>query len=84
MSPITHPSNTRTLGAPADWPVDPLIPCNALGITDTQVGPSMPAMVSFWKPTEAEIVMLANGGVVRLWIVGSTHPVVMVDTGEPT
>lgn len=36
MKPVRHPSNNRTLGAPAGWDQSKL-PVEALGITDTEL-----------------------------------------------
>jgi hypothetical protein len=38
----------------------------------------MPAMVSCWEPTPAELAVLNNGGKVYLRIVGQGHPPVMI------
>ncbi len=37
-------------------------------------------MTSLWEPSPAELAMLAGGGHVRLTILGSGHPPVMLTT----
>lgn len=69
-----HPTNNRVFGAPKGWDQDAL-PCGALPITATEVAGAA-VMVSFWQPTDAEILQLARGGLVTLWIYGEVHPVV--------
>lgn len=71
---------TRNLGAPPDWDGD-LGKCNVLPIRDVTVEDS-PFMVSAWEPTPAELVALAAGASVNLWIAGRAHPVVSLTVGE--
>jgi S-adenosylhomocysteine hydrolase len=81
MNPTQHPSNNAVFGAPKDWDQRE-IPCGALAITRVTVDQVGPAMVSYWRPTDEEIIHLARGGLVALWIYGTTHPVVAMDV-EP-
>jgi len=39
-----------------------------------------PVMVSLWEPSPAELKTLVEGGSVRLTILGTAHPPVMVET----
>lgn len=78
---IQHPSNSRVLGAPVGWDQQAL-ECGALPITDSQVQ-GQPAMVSFWQPDEEDLRQIASGKPVRLWVLGTVHPPVIVDV-EPT
>ena len=75
-----HPSNNKVLGAPVGWNQGEL-PCNALPITCTEVN-GMPAMVSYWTPTEEERAQIAAGGMLALWVIGSIHPPVAIEV-EP-
>jgi hypothetical protein len=72
MKPVSHPSNTRTLAAPAGWDQNGL-PVDPLGITD-QVVEGAPCVWSFWEPDAAELAELAAGGQIVLSIVGQTMP----------
>ena len=82
MERMQHPSNNAVLGAPAGWDQRTL-PCNALPITRTDWD-GVPAVVSFWKPTPAEIQATKAGPPVMLWVAGSTMPPValMVEAQE--
>jgi hypothetical protein len=80
MQRTQHPSNNRVIGAPAGWDQKE-IPCDALPVTDV-VQDGLPWMVSFWRPTAAELATLQAGGTVALWISGRVHPVVAI-AAEP-
>lgn len=78
MNPIRHPSNTRTLAAPAGWdhrgvPVEPL------GITDTELN-GVPCVMSFWQPDAEDLANIAAGSPIGLSIVGRTMPPAAVVT----
>lgn len=51
----------------------------ALAIRD-EVVDGVNQMTSVWEPTPAELNDLANGGAVRLTILGNGHPPVMITT----
>ena len=70
MESIEHPSNNAVLGAPAGWDQSAL-PCDALAVTRDVVD-GVPCVVSFWKPSDAELATLQAGGSVALWVVGET------------
>lgn len=70
-----HPSNTGVLGAPPGVPIDE---CNALPITRIRYSDGMPAVVSYWRPTAAELELLAQGHAVRLTVLGTTHAPLML------
>lgn len=53
----------------------------ALAILD-EVIDGVPQMTSVWEPTPRELAMLQDGGAVRLTILGTTHPPVMI-TAQP-
>lgn len=76
MNCYRHHTNNDVLGAPKGWDQAQL-PCEALPITRTECE-GIPAVVSYWKPTENELAILAGGGSIALWVIGSTMPPVML------
>ncbi|EPE99523.1 hypothetical protein [Rhizobium grahamii] len=46
-------------------------------------GEGTPAMVTAWSPTPEELARLNAGASVHLRVLGTMHPPVMVDVGEP-
>ena len=76
MDNINFNGKTRTLGEAQGY--------RALHIKDINLvdekGNQFPAMISVWKPTEAELEVLMNGGFVMLTVLGNSHPPVMLDT----
>ena len=70
-----HPTNNDVLGAPPGVPIDE---CNALPITRIQYSDGTPAVASYWRPTPAELALLAAGAAVRLVVLGTTHPPLML------
>lgn len=81
MKPVSHPSNTRTLGAPAGWDQSGL-PVDALGITD-QLVEGVPCVWSFWEPDAEELAAIAAGGKVILSVVGRTMPPALLLVSTP-
>lgn len=81
MTPIKHPSNTRTLGAPVGWDQSGL-PVEPLGITDTELE-GVPCVMSFWQPDDVDLANIAAGGLIGLSIVGRTMPPACVVTLYP-
>jgi hypothetical protein len=75
MNRHQHPTNNDVLGAPPGVPIDE---CNALPITRIQYSDSTPAVVSYWRPSPAELALLARGSAVRLTVLGRTHPPLML------
>lgn len=71
MNPVQHPSNNDVLGAPPGVSIEE---CRALPITRVQYDNGLPAVWSYWQPTDAERLAIANGAPVRLSIYGLTHP----------
>lgn len=49
---------------------------------DTDEG-RIPAMVSEWRPTLQELHAITLGAPIRLSILGTAHPPVMLSVGEP-
>jgi hypothetical protein len=79
MNKHQHPTNNAVLGAPKGWDQG-VLPCSALAITRiTYEGEGgQQGVMSFWKPTADELVMLAAGGSVALTVLGTTMPPVML------
>lgn len=77
MNRTQHPSNNAVLGAPAGWSQDAL-PCGALPITRTEVNGN-PCVISFWRPTAEELVMLNDGALVSVWVIGATVPPMSIE-----
>lgn len=71
MRPTQHPSNNDVLGAPLGVPIDE---CKALPITRVRYDNGMPAVWSFWQPSDAERAAIAAGAPVMLSCWGMTHP----------
>ena len=70
-----HPANNDVLGAPPGTPIDE---CAALPITRIQYSDGTPAVASYWRPTADELALLNQGLAVRLTVLGTTHPPVML------
>lgn len=75
MIPIQHPSNNAVLAAP---PGVAASECRALAITRVQYPDGMPAVRSYWRPSQAELAALAAGAVVQFECWGSTHPPIAI------
>lgn len=52
--------------------------CNALPVTRIQYSDGTMAMASYWVPTKAELELIASGKPVRLVVLGTTHPPLML------
>lgn len=46
-------------------------------------GPETPRMVTAWQPTPDELARLIAGASVHLSILGTVHPPVMIEVGDP-
>ena len=55
----------------------------ALTIRDEILQDIGPAMTSLWEPSPAELELLKAGGYVRLSIMGTVHPAVMMSVQGP-
>ena len=53
---------------------------NELDVVDIERKDGSNHMLSLWKPTPEELEMLNNNGVVALFILGTEHPPVIVQT----
>jgi hypothetical protein len=72
MQPLRISNATRVLAETQDEYL-------ALAILDEEIN-GTPCMTSIWEPTPRELKHLADGGAVRLTIVGSSHPPVLITT----
>lgn len=70
---------TRVLGAPTDWKDDGA-KCVGLPVLDVETSDG-PFMVSAWEPTTDELKALLLGETVKLWVRGTSHPVVAITVG---
>ena len=59
------------------------LPLRDVVINSTVGGPETPAMETAWVPTPDEIARINAGAPVILRVLGTAHPPVMVDVGEP-
>lgn len=69
--------STRRFAPPSGWDQELDGPCGTLEIldhVDLQSGANF--MYSLWRPTKEELVALADGGAIRLGIMGAVHPVI--------
>ncbi len=73
---------TRYLGAPANWNPETDGDCAHLAVRDV-VDEGVPLMQSVWEPTPDELACLAAGGRVRLDVVGTSHPPVILYVAAP-
>mgnify|MGYP006385546029 FL=1 len=66
----------RTIGPPRTWDADLDGECGTIFVTDAvDTLSGMNVMYTVYKPTAEDLESLNNGGVLRLGIMGSTHPV---------
>lgn len=72
MNKHQHHTNNGVLDAPKGWDQAQL-PSDALPISRIEVE-GMPAVVSYWKPSENELAALAAGGSIALTVLGVTMP----------
>lgn len=76
MLPIRIANATRVLAESQDEYF-------ALAIRDEVLKGMGPAMTSLWEPTPQELELLKAGGHIRLSIMGTVHPPVMLSVQEP-
>jgi hypothetical protein len=82
MKPVKIDGCTRELGKPHGWDDETHGPCGSLPIRDEIGGGDIPRMVSFWRPSEAELKLLNEGALVLLYVVGRTHPPVILTVAK--
>lgn len=73
MTPINFEQSTRTLGAPLDWDEERNGPCGGLPVWDDGE-----RLVSCWRPTWRERLVILFGGPVWLSVFARGHPPVAV------
>jgi hypothetical protein len=72
---------TRELGKPADWNENrDAAHCSTLPVRDV-ITPEGPFMISAWELTPDELAALQRGETLKLWIRGTSHPVVAISVG---
>lgn len=82
MKPVEFEGQTNLLAPPDGWNDDhPDKKCGALPFIREQIE-GYNVTSSYWKPTQAEIDELMNGGYVRLTVIGNAHPICSVSTGQ--
>jgi hypothetical protein len=54
-----------------------------LSVLDRVNDAGQPYMITAWEPTPAEIARIAAGAPIYLHILGTGHPPVMLEVGEP-
>lgn len=71
---------TRVLGAPEDWNEKIVGKCYGLPVLDTTCE-GLSVMISAWQPSPEELKQLIAGETLKLWIIGTSHPVVSLTVG---
>ncbi len=77
MLPIRIANSTRVLAEMQDE-------YYALAIRDEILHDGERGMTSLWEPSPAELKLLLAGGFVRLTILGTVHPPLMLSVQEPS
>lgn len=86
MEIIRHKQTTQDLAPPTDWDHQANGICNSLPVVDV-VENNLNYMVSFWKPSQAELDLLNKGHAIALFVQCSDpdkHPVVAVTASADT
>jgi len=74
---------SRPIGKPVNWDEARDGPCGTLHVVDHVDAQGHATMFSFYKPTAEDILALANGGMLRLGILGKVHPVINMSVMGP-
>jgi hypothetical protein len=83
MEPVKHPSNNKILGKPSNWDeAVPNVECGDLGVTVQEQGRTL-RLTSYWRPTQGEIDLLMEGGLIALTIYSAQHPPVSLNAVDP-
>jgi hypothetical protein len=82
MNPVKISGETRAIGKPRNWNESELGSVGVLSVRDglDDTG-QLPVMTSAWKPSPAELEMLAVGQPILLTLFGTVHPVVSLKVG---
>ncbi len=70
-----HKSNTRVLNPPKGYKIEDHreLHIHAAPVTDLTID-DKPVILTFWKPSEDELQKLVAGGLVAVFVVGTTMP----------
>ncbi len=74
MKALSLAAETHSLGAPANWDEEKMGTCDSLSVI-VRDG----VTYSAWRPSEEELALLNDGGVVVLTVASEGHPPVMLD-----
>lgn len=75
---------SRPLGAPKGWDQELDGECGVLFVVDSiDVQSGQNFQYSFYKPTEEDLEAFRKGGVIRLGIMGTSHPVLNLGVFGP-
>lgn len=75
MRSVRHQTSNAVLAAPPGLGTDQ---CDALPVTRITFADGPEGVVSFWRPNDEELALLAKGACVRLTVLGVTHPPIAV------
>lgn len=75
MNPVQHHSTNAELGPPRDSEPGKIQP---LPITRVTYDDGLPTVRSFWMPSADERLAIAGGALIRLEVIGHTHPPLFV------
>lgn len=71
------PEGARPIAAPKGWDHNLDGECGHLHVVEAvDLMSGLPVLYSLYKPTEEEVLALAEGGSLRLGILGGGHPVI--------
>ena len=81
MNHVKHPKTNFTFLAPEGMPN-----CDDLAVVRGTIpgGSNSPTIMSYWKPTDAELAELIVGGHIRLSIIGEGMPPVALSVVDAT
>ena len=75
MNRTQHPSNNAVLIAPEGMSIEE---CSALPVTRIQYADGSYTVASYWTPTSEELALIASGKSIRLIVLGSVLPPVIL------
>lgn len=75
---------THYLGAPKGWEPERHGDCAHLPVRAEPINDGVPSLQSVWEPTPGELALLNQGGMVRLVIIGTSHPPVALVVDPPS